>query len=118
MSPEDGMLVFEDLQRAVGHGLNLEHPLHIVYLVTPNTHKILPDFQKLWSLSEVQSKTLDSPFIRVLEAVGLDCRLFHKWSLQPPSYSTMFASAEHIRKAKLNAGALDDAKLKQIAQVR
>lgn len=98
LHPDEAIVIYESLSRALD-GLNSDCSLHLLYLIAPLDHAILPDFKRLLAMYEHSIKhcsdngksTLGGskyPVIaNVFESVGVDLGVLHKWQFKAPTVS-------------------------------
>lgn len=96
LHPDEAIVIYESLSRAMD-GLNSDCNLHLLYLVTPLDHAILPDFKRLLGMYEHSIKHCSDngksllggnryPVVaNVFESVGVDLGVLHKWQFRAPS---------------------------------
>ena len=106
MNPDEAISLYEDLLRAQDQ-LNLETELHLIYLVTPLQHPLIPNFQKLFHIIE-KSKYKNIPIFNTLNAIGIDESLVFKWTHQPPSYDTITSSTDKLRLLRIKVNITKD----------
>eukprot|EP00762_Andalucia_godoyi_P003175 ANDGO_01068.mRNA.1 hypothetical protein len=85
---EDALFLYQELRKAIRHGLVLENELHLCYLSTPVSSMIDPD----WKLFGKILDRLPEEDQRIFEICGGDHALVARFAFQPPSTS-MFPSA-------------------------
>ena len=47
LQPDEAIVIYKDLLKSIQIGLNFEHNLHFLYLLSPLEHNLFPDFNKI-----------------------------------------------------------------------
>ena len=86
LNPDEAIIIYSAIKEAL-IGMNLEIPLHILFLITPLEHNAYPDFSYLYNVVESLDKaTTPSPLKSVVELLGFTEKLsvLHRWTLEKP----------------------------------
>ena len=82
--PDEAVVIYEELRRAQ-EMLNLETSLHVIYLIAPLQHCLVPDFEILRKVAD-KSLKLKQPFRTLLEMLEITQRDLDHWdSIQAPT---------------------------------
>jgi hypothetical protein len=116
LNPDEAISIYEDLLRAREHGINLESNLHLLYLITPQTHSLSsPNYKMLLNVyqqSKSQSShgdgdgaaaTTGSSMHLTFDAIGLDMNLLVKWTHLPPSYEQLSSCVDRLKLFKIKS---------------
>ena len=86
LNPDEAIIMYSAIKEAL-NGMNLEIPLHILYLIIPLEHNAYPDFSCIYNLVEsLEKETAPSPLKSIVELLGLTGKLstLHRWTLEKP----------------------------------
>lgn len=86
LNPDEAIIIYSAIKEAL-HGMNLETPFHILFLIIPLEHNAYPDFSHIYNLVESLDKaTTPSPLKSIVELLGLTGKLstLHRWTLEKP----------------------------------
>jgi len=93
-APDEGLLVFQDLKHAQQR-LVLDGNLHLIYLVTPVFHPLLPDYNQLWKIYDRARRT-DPVKALIFELIGFSEALLDRWSHQQPASGVLIGPLLHL----------------------
>jgi hypothetical protein len=104
MNPDEAFIIYSDLLRAQ-NGIHLENDLHLLYLISPIEHTLMPDFKRLLSWHDRNKKlhSFDGKFVSLGEAIGLEEGYHYlvKWSYQTPSKESITSCFDKLCKVIL-----------------
>ena len=86
LNPDDAIIIYSAIKDAL-NGINLELPLHSIFLVIPLEHYAYPDFSLLYNMVESAEKEKESsPLKAVIDILGLSANIstLHRWTLEKP----------------------------------
>ena len=101
---DEALVMYEDLLQARSQGITLETNLHLLYLVTPLSHTLAPNFLQLCKVLENARKNKQSDIVTLFKSIGIGSReeaTMYKWTQQPPSYSAVHNAADNLRQFKI-----------------
>lgn len=101
LNPDEVIALYEDLMRARELGINLETNLHLLYLITPLSHTLIPDFRKLWGVFETAKKRKGDPFFATFECIGIEEGKLFRWTHQPPKRDDIASCADRLKLFKI-----------------
>ena len=100
INPDEAIVIYEEL-RCAQENLNLETPLHLIYLITPLNHPLIPDFAKVWKMSEY-SRVHKLPFSSILGILDIDESFLFNWQLNAPSKTKIQECTIKLRLSKVS----------------
>lgn len=104
VDPDEGIVMYRNLLRA-RDGLNLESLLHVLYLVTPLEHQLYPRFDLMlrqYSKSKNSGISAARIYAAVVDSVGIDTDVLHRWEVKPPSKLELEMCSSTIRLYEIN----------------
>lgn len=104
MNLDEALVIYEDLLQARSQGITLETNLHLLYLVTPLSHSLAPDFLQLCTVLDNARKNKKQDIITLFLSIGIGSReeaTMSRWTQQPPSYTAMQNAADNLRHLKI-----------------
>ena len=104
MNLDEALVIYEDLLQARSQGISLETNLHLLYLVTPLSHALAPNFLQLCQVLDNARKNQKSDILTLFQSLGIGSReeaTMSRWTQQPPSYNAVHNAAENLRHLKI-----------------
>ena len=97
LDPDEAIVVFESLSLSQ-QGLYLESHLHLLYLVSPIDHNLIPDYKKLLQRHDIAAKAKRKGLYDMFQLIGLDPVSLSTWIMRPPSRQdlTLCANTVHL----------------------
>ena len=88
VNPDEAIVMYDSLMRAQD-ALHLENSLHLLCLVTPLEHALMPNFKSLLGMYERSHNSKNRALANVFDAVGVGYAELSKWHCSPPSKGMM-----------------------------
>jgi replicative superfamily II helicase len=107
VDPDEAIVIYDSLLRAQ-NGINLESTLHILYLVIPLEQSIKPDFKRLLSLYDKSSQSQQKSLAKIMDSVGIDIQVLHKWQFNPPTNNDIDMCTNFVRQFVMYRSAIHD----------
>lgn len=114
IDPDEAIVLYDSLLRAQD-GLHLESTLHLLYLVTPLEHKLLPNFRKMLSMYE-HARSHKHALASVYDAVGVEYAHLNKYQVNAPSKVMLDMCTSAVKLNSLYSGGAPSGKQQLIVQ--
>ena len=104
MNLDEALVIYDDLLQARSKGISLESNLHLLYLVTPLTHSLVPNFFQLCKVLDNARQSNNCDMLTLFESIGIGPReeaTMLKWTQQPPSYHSLHSAVDNLRRFKI-----------------
>lgn len=100
--PDEAIILYEALLLAQD-GLSLDIPLHLLYLVSPLDHGLLPDFKKMLQFHDQSQRTSNKLLVSIYDAVGMNVAHLSKWQIHPPDKNDITTCTNVVKTSGIEA---------------
>jgi hypothetical protein len=96
LDPDEAIVLYEALQAAY-FNLFLDSSLHLLYLIAPLEHNLMPDFKKILQFYD-RSKKANSSFANLVDSIGIQHHvLCNRWVFRPPTKNEVMLSSHIVK---------------------